>query len=83
MHSNQNIALYKIMRIDYHLTIGSALDKKKKNNNLCDATWKTKFGNIFLQEFPPFNVLKEVPYRNRHTTKTSLSILVRILIPKH
>ena len=53
MHSNQNIALYKIMRIDYHLTIGSALDKKK-NNNLCDATWKTKFGNIFLQEFPPF-----------------------------
>ena len=51
--------------------------------HLRNVTWKIAFGNIFLQEFLPFNVLKKVPYRNRDTTKAGLSFLVRILIPKY
>ena len=39
---------------------------------------KTTFGKIALQKFPIFNCFKEVSFRNRHTTKTILSLFCAI-----
>ena len=72
-----------VQNYEHGLTFSNWFCSRNKYSNLCNVTWKITFGNIFLQEFLPFNVLKKVPYTNRDTTKTGLFFLVHILIPKY